>query len=127
MVKQLPIGCPETSLKNYHPTLREISQERRSQAKRSSATLVNVYQITMASHIIAEWRILAVFFSRIRLLLCQPYEMYLLEVCHPPCVCENWRGYVIKQLCQLRCFNDYTRQLHVSNSTGHLQVVFKRT
>ena len=31
------------------------------------------------------------------------------------------------QLCQLRCFNDYTRQLHVSAPTGHLQVVFKRT
>jgi len=31
------------------------------------------------------------------------------------------------QLCQLRCFNDYTRQLHVSARTGHLQVVFKRT
>jgi len=30
------------------------------------------------------------------------------------------------QLCQLRCFNDYTRQLHVSAPTGHLQVVFKR-
>jgi hypothetical protein len=31
------------------------------------------------------------------------------------------------QLCQLRCFNDYTRELHVSAPTGHLQVVFKRT
>ena len=31
------------------------------------------------------------------------------------------------QLCQLRCINDYTRQLHVSAFTGHLQVVFKRT
>ena len=31
------------------------------------------------------------------------------------------------QLCQLRCFNDNTRQLHASASTGHLQVVFKRT
>ena len=31
------------------------------------------------------------------------------------------------QLCQLRCFNGYTRQLHVSAPTGHLQVVFKRT
>ena len=31
------------------------------------------------------------------------------------------------QLCQLRYFNDYTRQLHVSAPTGHLQVVFKRT
>jgi len=31
------------------------------------------------------------------------------------------------QLCQLRCFNDCTRQLHVSAFTGHLQVVFKRT
>ena len=31
------------------------------------------------------------------------------------------------QLCQLRCFNDYIRQLHVSAPTGHLQVVFKRT
>jgi len=31
------------------------------------------------------------------------------------------------QLYQLRCFNDYTRQLHVLAPTGHLQVVFKRT
>ena len=31
------------------------------------------------------------------------------------------------QLYQLRCFNDYTTQLHVSAPTGHLQVVFKRT
>ena len=31
------------------------------------------------------------------------------------------------QLCQLRYFNDYTRQLHVSAPTGHLQVVLKRT
>jgi len=25
-----------------------------------------------------------------------------------------------------RCFNDYTRQLHVSAFTGYLQVIFKR-
>ena len=31
------------------------------------------------------------------------------------------------QLYQLSCFNDCTRQLHVSAPTGHLQVVFKRT
>ena len=31
------------------------------------------------------------------------------------------------QLCQLRYFNDYIRQLHDSAPTGHLQVVFKRT
>ena len=31
------------------------------------------------------------------------------------------------QLSQLRCFNDYTRQLHVSAPPGHLQVAFKRT
>ena len=31
------------------------------------------------------------------------------------------------QLCQLRRFNDYIRQLHVSAPTGHRQVVFKRT
>jgi len=31
------------------------------------------------------------------------------------------------QLCQLRCFNDCSRKLHVSAFTGHLQVVFKRT
>ena len=37
-VKQLPIGCPETSLKDHHPTLREISQEHRSQTARSTAT-----------------------------------------------------------------------------------------
>ena len=29
------------------------------------------------------------------------------------------------QLCQLRCFNNYTRQLDVSAPTGHFQVVFK--
>ena len=52
----------------------------------------------------------------------------LLEVCHPRCVCENWQKvYSQTQLCQLRCVNDYTRQLHVSAPTGHLQVVFKRT
>jgi len=27
------------------------------------------------------------------------------------------------QLCQLRCFNDYTRQLHASATNGHPQVV----
>ena len=27
---------------------------------------------------------------------------YILEVCHPRCVCENWKGYVVKQHCQLR-------------------------
>jgi len=21
---------------------------------------------------------------------------YILEVCHPRCVCENWKGYVVK-------------------------------
>jgi len=31
------------------------------------------------------------------------------------------------QPCQLRSFNNYTRQLQVSAPTGHLQVVFKRT
>jgi len=30
------------------------------------------------------------------------------------------------QLYQLRCFNDYDRQLNVSVPTGHHQVVFKR-
>ena len=34
---------------------------------------------------------------------------------------------ILQQLCQLRCFNDYTRQLHVSAPSDHLQVVFKRT
>ena len=34
--------------------------------------------------------------------------------------------YIYMQLCPLRCFNDYTTQLHVSAPTGHLQVVFKR-
>ena len=24
------------------------------------------------------------------------YIGYMLEVCHPCCVCENWRGYVVK-------------------------------
>ena len=31
------------------------------------------------------------------------------------------------QLCQVICFNEYTRQLHVSACIGHFQVVFKRT
>jgi len=22
--------------------------------------------------------------------------VYILEVCHPRCVCENWKGYVVK-------------------------------
>jgi hypothetical protein len=26
-----PIGCPETSVQNYHSTLRNIAEERRSQ------------------------------------------------------------------------------------------------
>jgi hypothetical protein len=57
-----------------------------------------------------------------------PLNIFCLEVCHPRCVCvKNWKGYVVKQQCQLRCFNDYTRQLHVSAPTGHLQVVFKGT
>jgi hypothetical protein len=28
-----PIGCPETSVQKYHPTLRKIPEERRSQNK----------------------------------------------------------------------------------------------
>jgi len=37
------------------------------------------------------------------------------------------RVHSLTQLRQLGCFNDYTRQLHVSAFTGHLQVIFKRT
>jgi len=42
-----------------------------------------------------------------------------------PVVCvKTWRIVCRQiQLCQLRGFNDYTRQLHVSAPTGHLQVV----
>ena len=55
--------------------------------------------------------------------------IYLLS--HPN-ICKGyvtyWKGYVVKHnYVKLRCFNDYTRQLHVSAPTGHLQVVFKRT
>jgi len=50
------------------------------------------------------------------------------NLCHCPKYCI-WleRVCIQTQLCQLRSFNDYTRQLHVSASTGHHQVVFKRT
>ena len=24
---------------------------------------------------------------------------WVLEVCHPRCVCENWKGYVVKHNC----------------------------
>jgi len=27
-----------------------------------------------------------------------------LELCHPRCVCENWKGHVVKQNC-VKCFN----------------------
>jgi len=51
-----------------------------------------------------------------------------MEVCHPRCVCENWKGYVVKHIYVTEgVFNGYTRQLHVSAFTGYLQVVFKRT
>jgi hypothetical protein len=30
-LKMVPIGCPETSVHNYHSTLRNIPEERRSQ------------------------------------------------------------------------------------------------
>ena len=45
----------------------------------------------------------------------------------PLCVWKLERVCSQTQLCQLRCFNDYIRQLHVSAPPGHLQVVFKRT
>ena len=58
----------------------------------------------------------------------QQVQLLLLEVCHPLCVCvKTGKGMYQTQLCQLRCFNDYIRQLNVSAPTGHLQVVFKRT
>ena len=53
--------------------------------------------------------------------------MYLGSVSSPLCVCKLERVCSQTQLCQLKCFNDYTRQPHVSAPTGHLQVVFKRT
>ena len=40
---------------------------------------------------------------------------------------ENYKSVCSQtQLFQLGCFNDCTRQLHVSAFTGHLQVVFNR-
>jgi hypothetical protein len=30
-LKMVPIGCPETPVRNYHPTLRKTPEERRSQ------------------------------------------------------------------------------------------------
>jgi len=44
-----------------------------------------------------------------------------------PCSDDIKRVCSQTRLCQIRCFNDYTRQLHVSAPTDHLQVVFKRT
>ena len=49
------------------------------------------------------------------------------SVSSPLCVWKLERVRSQTQLCQLRCFNDYTRQLHVSVFTGHLQAVFKWT
>jgi len=47
--------------------------------------------------------------------------------CHPRCMFENWKGYVVKHnYVNEGVFNGYTRQLHVSAFTGHLQVVIKR-
>jgi len=34
---------------------------------------------------------------------------------------------ILQYLYKLRCFNDYTTQLHVSALIGHRQVFFKRT
>jgi len=51
----------------------------------------------------------------------------ILEVYHSRCFVKLERVCSQTQLCQLSCFNDYTRQLHVSAFTDHLQVVFKRT
>ena len=57
-----------------------------------------------------------------------PTRWCFLEVCHPRCVCENWKGYVVKHnYINEGVFNGYTRQLHVLAFTGHLQVGFKRT
>jgi len=40
----------------------------------------------------------------------------------------HWKGYIVKHnYVNQGVFNGYTRQLHVSAFTGHLQVVFKRT
>ena len=32
-------------------------------------------------------------------------KFIILEVCHPRCVCEDWKGYVVKHNCV--SFNDY--------------------
>ena len=61
--------------------------------------------------------------------MCWPREIKLKPwTCVIPVVCVKLERVCSQtQLCQLRCFNDYTRQQHVSAPTGHLQVVFKRT
>ena len=61
--------------------------------------------------------------------LFQPKEqsMKIGSVSSPLCVWKLERVCSQTQLCQLRCFNDYTRQLHVLAPTGYLQVVFTRT
>ena len=42
-----------------------------------------------------------------------------LEVCHPRCVCENWKEYVVKHnYVNEDVFNGYTRQLHVSANSS---------
>ena len=55
------------------------------------------------------------------------WEMFEMKAEIRPLIDTTSSAVVWIQLCQLRCFNDYTRQLHVSTPTGHLQVVFKRT
>ena len=47
-------------------------------------------------------------------------------MCHPRCVYENWKWYVIKHNYVTEgVFNGYTGQLYVSAYTGHLQVVLR--
>ena len=46
------------------------------------------------------------------------------SVCHPRCVYETRKWYVVRHNCVTKCvFSDYNGQLHVSACTGHLQVV----
>jgi len=46
------------------------------------------------------------------MILCKHYGIP--EVCHPCCVCENWKGYVvIHNYVNKGVFNGYNIQLHV--------------
>jgi len=62
------------------------------------------------------------FVSTVTSPITRPY----LAVCHSRCV-KTGKGMQSNTTMSIKMFNDYTRQLHVSVPTGHLQIVFKRT